>query len=112
MELITSFWKVEGCVEAKEKLLYRFSAADQSTGGSDQSTEGHPRALCRFCAQDQSTDMPVSRLITQQRDDQSTDDWHQSTDRVAEATDRVLDGLQLLGNDLMAWAMDSISLPN
>ena len=62
MELSTNVWKVERCVEAKEKLLYKFSAADQSTGGSDQSTKGHPRALCRFCAQDQSTDMPVSRL--------------------------------------------------
>jgi len=99
LELITSVWKVEGCIEAKENLLYRFSAADQSTGGSDQSTDGHPGALCRFCAQDQSTDMPVSRLIIFPRVQQSTDmpvsrlvlsrSLNQSTGGLDQSTDRL-----------------------
>ena len=53
-----------------------------------------------------------SRLVAVQRVEQSTDAWHQSTDRALEATERVLDGPELIGNDLLARAIDSISLPN
>src|SRR5436189_5241169 len=66
----------------------------------------------RLMAQSSRLVLQSSRLVAVQRVEQSTDAWHQSTDRALEATERVLDGPELIGNDLLAQAIVSISLPN
>jgi len=53
----------------------------------------------------------VSRLVAVQRVEQSTGGSDQSIGRALEATERVLGGLELIGNDLLARVIDSISLP-
>ena len=59
MELVTGVWKLYRCVEAKEDLLYRFSAAGPVDWGSNQSTGGVPGALCMNVHRDQSTAVTV-----------------------------------------------------
>ena len=59
MELVTGVWKLYRCVEAKEDLLYRFSAAGPVDWGSNQSTGGVPGALCMKVHRDQSTAVTV-----------------------------------------------------
>ena len=59
MELVTAVWKFYRCVEAKEDLLYRFSAAGPVDWGSNQSTGGVPGALCMKVHRDQSTAVTV-----------------------------------------------------
>ena len=59
MELITCVWKLYRCVEAKEDLLYRFSAAGPVDWGSNQTTGGVPGALCMKVHRDQSTAVTV-----------------------------------------------------
>ena len=54
----------------------------------------------------------TSRLVAVQRVEQSTGGSDQSTDRALEATERVLDGPELIGNDLLARAIDSIPNPH
>src|SRR5436189_238315 len=100
-------------------LVYR----DQSTGALDQSTGGCPGVLCRFSAGisrlvvpvsrlmavprvEQSTDIPVSRLVLSRNLHQSTGCLDQSTDRLGRVLERCFKRVSTKGINGWDWRND------
>ena len=120
MKKTTGVGDVCTSVGDQEKVLCMLVYRDQSTGALGQSTGGCPGVLCRFSAGisrllcqcsrliffprvEQSTDMPVSRLVLSRNLHQSTGCLDQSTDRLGRVLERCFKRVSTKGINSWGW---------